>query len=346
MLNFELKERTWLPAPVPGGCLRSALIVGVSVFLTLLSVVEGVAQAPGPLPRNQPGTGGNQVPPAPGPGKYRAPLGSDILTNREKALEWGELVRTKIAPTMHLVETEHFLIFSTWNRSNDQALRNVCEDMYQKLAAQFRVVPSESVWVGKCPIYIFWKAVDYLQFSTDIDKSLERREDLQHAAGYHSSRGNFSYIVLNGAEKLGKDRERAIQQFYGLLVHEGTHAFMNRYISARRLPTWVEEGFADYMAATLVPQSGANRKHVVETRRALDRGGDLFEILDRKTLSSAEYGVAQSLVRHLISVNPVAFHRFVVLLKQGKSENEALTEAYRANRQDLIRHWAAANRNR
>ncbi len=333
-------------ASVQWSCLWCALILCVRVSLALLVVVEGVAQKAGPLPRIQTGESGNRVIPAPGPGKYRAPNSDDILNNRKQALDWGELVRTKIAPTMHLVESEHFMIFSTWNRSNDLALRNVCEEMYQKLSAQFRVAPSESVWIGKCPIYIFWKPVDYLQFSTEIDRSSKRRDDLLHAAGYHSSRGNFSYIVLNGAEKLGTDRERAIQQFYSILVHEGTHAFMNRYISSRRLPTWVEEGFADYMAATLVPQSRANRKHVVETRRALNLGGDLFEILDRKTLSSAEYGVAQSLVRHLISGNPVAFYRFVVLLKQGKSETDALTLAYGATRQDFIRHWAAANRNR
>ncbi|MDA1277845.1 MAG: hypothetical protein O2960_27935 [Verrucomicrobia bacterium] len=275
--------------------------------------------------------------------KYPIPAIPVIEQNRSQAIAWAETARRTIVPTMHLVETDHFLIFSAWNPSNDRALRNVCEEMYAKLSRQLNVMPSEPVWIGKCPIYVFWKTQDYLRFTAEVDKTSARRADVFHAAGYHSTRGLFSHIVLNGAEDFGQTRDGAIQRFYEVLVHEGTHAFMNRYVTGRTIPVWVEEGFADFMAATLVPLSDANLKYAKSARRELERGG-LSKILDKKRLNYSEYGVAQSLIRFMIRSNPQAFHKFIILLKNGKNEADALRESYRASREDLLRNWAFANR--
>lgn len=276
--------------------------------------------------------------------KYRKPTTLDIQRNRRQALAWAESARRNVVSTMHLVESEHFLIFSAWNRSNDRPLRNVCEEMYAKLSQQFNVASTESVWIGKCPIYVFWRTQDFKRFAAQVDKTLRRNADVSHAAGYHATRGRFSYIVLNGANDFGPTREKAIQRFYEVLVHEGTHAFMNRYLTSRTLPVWVGEGLADYMAATLVPQSDANSKYLRATRHALSSGRDVSRILNKKNLSYLDYGVAHSLVRHMIAGNSQAFIRFVVLMKQGQSEASALMEAYNATRGSLLRNWAFANR--
>ena len=276
--------------------------------------------------------------------KYRTPTALEIQRNRSQAMAWAETARRTIVPTMHLVESEHFLIFSAWNPSNDRPLRNVCEDMYAKLSQQFNVAPTESVWIGKCPIYVFWKTQDFKRFAAQVDRTSRRNADVSHAAGYHASRGRFAHIVLNGANDFGRTRELAIQRFYEVLVHEGTHAFMNRYLTGRSIPVWVEEGLADFMAATLVPQSDANSKYLQATRHALASGRDVSRILDKKHLSYLDYGVAHSLVRHMISGNSPAFLRFVVLMKQGNGEAYALREAFGATRNDLLRNWAFVNR--
>jgi len=315
-----------------------------AILAILFSIARTEAQVPdrssrfnGPQVRTTGNSGAGVI-------KYPTPAISVIEKNRSQSIAWAEIARRTIVPTMHLVETDHFLIFSAWNRSNDRALRNVCEEMYAKLCRQLNVTPSEAVWIGKCPIYVFWKTRDYLRFTAEVDKTLARRADLFHAAGYHSTRGLFSYIVLNGAEDFGQTRDGAIQRFYEVLVHEGTHAFMNRYVTGRTIPVWVEEGFADFMAATLVPLSDANLKYAKSARRALERGVSLSKILDKKSLNYSEYGVAQSLIRFMIRSNPQAFHQFIILLKNGKTEADALRESYRASREDLLRSWVFANR--
>jgi hypothetical protein len=255
-------------------------------------------------------------------------------------MAWAERTRNEIVPTMHLVETPHFLLFSAWNRSNDQALRNVCEDMYNKLSSQFSLSKNETIWIGKCPIYIFWETEHFKQFTRTIDNSGNRDAGITRASGYHSRKGIFSYIVMNRTVKPWMDRNQAIQRFYEVLVHEGTHAFMNRYISNWSIPLWVNEGLAEFMAATLVPLSSANRDYINEVRNALLSRRDMGSIFRARDLSSREYDLAQSLVRYLVAHNSKSFIELIGLLKEGYPQSMALKKAYNTDQQELILYWS------
>ncbi|MBI2946823.1 MAG: hypothetical protein HYY23_04195 [Verrucomicrobia bacterium] len=259
--------------------------------------------------------------------------------NRLQALEWADQTRQTIAPTMHLVETEHFLILSAWNSSNDAALARICEEMFAKLRAQFNLSKTEPVWIGKCPIYIFWEPAHFLRFTKEVDRVSRSNAFASHADGYHATRGAFSHIVINGVREFGTSKAEATRRFYEVLVHEGTHAFMNRLISNRSVARWVEEGLADFMAATLVPMSDATRKHIEGARHGLRRSSLVERLFEKKELSAVDYGIAQSLVRYLIQTNPGAFIRFVELMKNGAAESEALAGAYGWSRTELIRNW-------
>jgi hypothetical protein len=254
-------------------------------------------------------------------------------------MEWAEQTRLTIAPTLHLVETEHFLIFSAWNPSNDAALARICEEMFAKLRAQFNLAKTEPVWIGKCPIYIFWEPAHFLRFTKEIDRVSWSNSSASHADGYHATRGAFAHIVISGVRDFGDSRPEATRRFYEVLVHEGTHAFMNRLISNRPLPRWVEEGLADFMAATLVPMSDATHKHVEGARHALRQPNAIPRLFDKKELTAIDYGIAQSLVRYLIQTNANGFVQFVSLLKKGAGESEALAGAYGWSRNELIRNW-------
>jgi hypothetical protein len=147
--------------------------------------------------------------------------------------------------------------------------------------------------------------------------------------------------VINGVAAFGANQEQAKIKFYHVLVHEGTHAFLHRYLSERPMPLWVEEGLADYVAASLVPQSAANRDYITATRTALRSPEKVRRLLDKKDdLTAPEYGVAQSLVRFLVTQDRVGMIRFVELLKQGNSEEAALTDAYHISNAELVRRWA------
>jgi hypothetical protein len=264
------------------------------------------------------------------------------LTNRARAMQMAEETRRTIVPTMHLVETDHFLIFSAWNWSNDASLIDLCERTYQMLVQQFRVPVGESVWIGKCPIYLFWDPAHYRRFISDIDQSRTLDPATAHANGYHATRGRFSYIVINGVSSFGNTLEQAKIEFYHVLVHEGTHAFLDRYVSSRPLPLWLEEGLADYVAATLVPQSEVNRRYITASRSALRDLDSVNIVLEKKAdLTSTEYALAHSLVRALVSQDRQAMVRFLELIKQGTSEETALADTYHLTRREFVRAWAS-----
>jgi hypothetical protein len=284
---------------------------------------------------NQTGSGVTGVLP-----KYAKPSATEILANRKLALNLAEKTRSAIVPTMHLVETDHFLIFSAWNWSNDAILADLCERMYAMLSQQFQVPPTEPVWIGKCPIYVFWEPSHYARFISEIDDSKSLDSNMAHANGYHATRGHFSYIVINGVSGFGATLEQKKIEFYHVLAHEGTHAFLSRYLSSRSLPLWVEEGLADYIAATLVPESEVNRKYISASLTAARHPESVKEVVEKKKdLTPAEYGIAQSLVRTLVGQDPVAMVRFLSLLKAGQTDEAAIEQSYHITLGDFVRLW-------
>lgn len=258
----------------------------------------------------------------------------EIAANRKKAEEWGEKTRETVTSKMHLIETEHFLIYSAWDKSNDTALAKFCEKMYRALCKQFAIPSDQSIWAGKLPIYIFWEEKHYSRFCKEVDGAARRSPKLLEAAGYNSHSGSFTYVVCN------KVRDKT--WFYEIMVHEVTHAFLARYLTNRHILSWVNEGIADYMAATLVRDSWAKRKYVDATKKAIKQNLDVSSVFREIRPNSFDYGIAQSLVRYLIKRNRKAFIKFVAYIKEGMSDGEALDKAYGLTHEELQLNWRKA----
>ena len=313
------------------------------LLLFLQSTVKLTPGAESATNRTKPSVvrAGSVTSPASSPPRYGQVATTQALANRLLALEWGEQTRLTIAPTMHLVETEHFLVFSAWNTLHDPALAKVCEEMYSLLRRQFNLAVTEPVWIGKCPIYIFWEPAHFLRFTAEVDRVSRSNSRASHADGYHATRSAFAHIVINGVRDFGSSQTEATRRFYEVLVHEGTHAFLNRYISGGSIAPWVEEGLADFIAATLVPMSEASRKHIEGARDGLRRPNLAARLFGKTELTSTDYGIAQSLVRYLIQTNAKAFIRFVGSMKKGATETDALAEAFGWSPGQLLKKWGA-----
>ncbi len=254
----------------------------------------------------------------------------------KRAAEWGEKIRTTIAPTMHLIETDHFLIYSTWKRSSDAGLKKSCEGMYAALCKQFDIPVTENIWVGKCPVYVFWERDNYRKFAMTVSGVGARNPSMLNAGGYQSAdgRGGCYIVVVN---------RRDITQFHSTLVHEGSHAFLSRYRTNRHVDTWINEGLAEYMAATVVPGSYQRKQYVQVTKDILKEKADIGFIFEGWSLASRNYGLAQSLVRYLIARDTKAFIKLIELIKSGKTDDEALKEAYNLTKERLGKDWRRAS---
>lgn len=246
-----------------------------------------------------------------------------------RAVEMAEACRRTITENLHAIETEHFMIFSEWNRSNDRALRDISERMYAAMCRQFDIDPNDNIWVGKCPIFVFWEREHFQRFAAEVCGA----PNMAGAGGFQSQSGDgWCYIVtINRSNRT---------QFLSTLVHEASHAFLGRYISNRFVPSWLNEGIAEYMAATVVEGSGENRLYIDSTRQALRDGGDIRYIFGPWRLDPMYYGLAQSLVRYLIHRDREAFIEMIRLIKTGSTDDEALAEAYGLTKDELVRDWA------
>lgn len=251
-----------------------------------------------------------------------------VVKFRSIAEEWAENAK-KFAPKMHLVETQHFLIFSAWEKNQDKGMSDAIENMYKALCKQFDVDVKDQYWAGKLPIYVMATKKQFASFTNDIDHV--KRPD---SAGYcGGSSSGFTYIVANEITKL--------DWFYELIIHESTHAFLNRYKTNKLPPVWVHEGLAEYMAAALVPNSVARERFASATRIAISQKKDVSAIF-KGVKGAFEYGIAQSVTRYLILKDTKAYLKFIDLLKEGKSDDDALQEAYKLTKEQLVAEWTKA----
>ena len=207
-------------------------------------------------------------------------------------------------------------------------MSDITEKLYTALCAQFDIPAGQNIWAGKCGLYVFWEADHFKKFAHDVDEN----GPMTGASAYCAFRGDgFCYIVLGPARR--KD------WFYEMLVHESTHAFLGRYLTNHNLPTWVHEGLADYMAATLVPGAWANQKLAEASRQVVRERLDVTHVFKEVGTNSFDYGVAQGLTRFLIARDRKGYIRFITLMKEGTSEDDALKEAFSLTHETLVRDW-------
>ena len=270
------------------------------------------------------------------PTNYATPSEQQVAIAAQtiKALaEKAESVES-LAKGSHVVESPHFTIHSWLPPSQDGSIRDSMEQLYTMLCRAFNVGKDEKVWVGKCGIFMLDNQARYSDFVTKADMI---HPSFTKAAGYCRYCSNWAYIVMNMPSAKG-DREG-----YRLtLMHEGTHGFLSRYVSDSRIPTWLNEGIADAMADSLVPSSRLKQRLKDATRDALKGKKDAKKVFDGVALDQFDYGIAQSWVQFLRAQNPNMFLKFLTLIKQGKTEAEALQECYKWDRDQMYEAWRVA----
>jgi hypothetical protein len=302
------------------------------------------------------------------PVKYEKP--TDMEIHQSQALMDALFARAveEVNPNLHKFETAHFVIFSDTGPKPpkpgvvrpgvDKVIGETMERMYTVLRRRFGIAEDESVWVGKCGIFLLSQNPDrqFHNFATRIDR-LDAKV-VSSAGGYFHSTAILSYIVMPPQPDVKHSQEAQVEYWKCTLVHEATHAFMSRYVSNKALPTWLNEGIAEATAGTVLDSRilalrmrNANRagrigvKAVIETMIMKQVGfrepnvKSVERVLASFSMSEFDYGFAQSWVRFLQLRGREAFIKFVTLCKEGKDDQEAMMEAYGSSRDDLLKAW-------
>jgi len=274
------------------------------------------------------------------PRRYQLPSPSAIRSAIAKRNDWGRKMG-RIAANTHRIETAHFVIYSSWSKNDDARLKSIYEKLYVALCRQFDVPATENIWIGKLSVFAFWKKEDFARFCVEVSGISEKMTS--QVAGYAGYREWFQFVNLGPVMRKGGSKASARTWFYELLVHESTHAFLMRYIKYEWVSSWLSEGVAELLAATLVPRGSSLGG--LKAAHAIVKRGRAAEFLPMLTAESIPveyeyYGAAQSLVRFLLARSKTKFLQLVSELKNGSGSEDALQKTYGLSHKQMLQLWA------
>lgn len=276
--------------------------------------------------------------------RYLLPTAEEVAANTQRSEQLFEAAR-QIEPAFHVIETPHFVIYSGWPRSDGPTLKKVYTRLYEQLCDQFNVPVGQHVWAGKLPVYAFWDKQEFVTFCVqvmNIPQSIASQ-----AGGFYTMRGDFDAVVLGPVLLPGMRKSDARKWFFNLLVHESTHAFLARYYSRERVPSWLNEGMAETLSSRMVTQASSDRALAFARERARQGwvpDAALFFDAPNIPLEAEYYGAAQAMTRLLIRQDRRQYIELIRLIKDGKTDEQALQEAFGITRKELLARWVRSTR--
>ena len=247
---------------------------------------------------------------------------------------FGAKVQEVLGQDIVLLESDHFLIWTDWEKRGRQRLTDWCEAMYAALGAQFDLDRGcaghrgDNIFLAKCPVFCWRSRARFHQFARQFDG-----HEGSNAVGYTRSieRNGHVHIVL-----LRQGRTEAdVDRFACTLVHEGTHAFLHRLYSPRLIPPWVNEGYADLVAERVMGDRCPNGENAALLATQYARYhwslGDLMA--SGESIDVHQYPLAHSIIAYLEGQDrgcaaPRRFAGLIRSLKQGKPFAAALASNY------------------
>ena len=235
-------------------------------------------------------------------------------------------------PLFQLVETQYFLFYTDIPLPLVARYVAYLDAMYEELTKAFRVPPGKNIWCGKCVVVAFQRREAFNLFET-----LLMQHNPANAAGVCHSYADGKVIIA-----IWKENQESF--FAYTLVHETAHGFVHRFKSSVPIPTWVNEGIAEWVAAQVVKVEAAPFQRQREAAQKLVETHSLGSAFfaDRASLESWQYGVALGLVQVLRATDPSKYRVFLRGLKEGLRQEESLQASYGMTLNDLVRQYSRA----
>jgi hypothetical protein len=225
-------------------------------------------------------------------------------------------------PTLHLklYETQHFLFLSDLPPQWVNVYTSCLDAMHDQLCTAYGVKDKDRVWLGKLPVVAFSSSASFEECE---------KEFFDHPIDGKVFQG-LAHKAMNGEVAVTCHCGKDPYYFAAVLVHETTHGFTHRYKSAVLLPSWLDEGIADWVAMNVVHKNNSVLSKVqaglAQAKQRGNLGGNFFA--DGKKIQPWQYGVATSMVNFLLKSNPKNFRKMLDAIKLGTKWQDALADAY------------------
>jgi hypothetical protein len=226
---------------------------------------------------------------------------------------------------LRLYETRYFLFLSDMPPDQIALYLPHLDRMYDELARLFGVPPGRLIWRGKALVVAFVAEPSFVAFEVGFCSIAARG-----VQGLSQPWGDGSMLVAcyRGDDRVG---------FARLLVHETTHGFLSVYRTQEDLPSWLEEGAAEWASKMVVRGDKA-----VDVRQAVSLavlkqtrslGGDFFTV---DYIAPWQYGAATSMAEFLMRTSPQGYARLIDSIKLSKPWQQSLQEAYGWTPEQLV----------
>lgn len=255
-----------------------------------------------------------------------------ILDDRSKQYPLGFHSRLAISSYQWKhAETEHFVVHYLDEAEARQTMQLI-EGTYTISTALLNLDPRRAP--GKSHAFIFSKNA-WPGFLARVGI-----EGQTLGTGFSASVSGFAYKTELFFSASGDDEGR--NESAKTLCHEVTHAIVSRFYPGRKLPLWLNEGFADYVASrTLATKRGHSIGSYLRTEA--DAKMDIAKVFDRVKYGDsaadrklAFYGNSERCVRALVEQLPLdAFPKFVNALAAGNEPSAALLYVYGKQCEDV-----------
>lgn len=235
------------------------------------------------------------------------------------------------------IETDHFLIYTDWDPKEYGFLKQKVENAYKTLARQFNLPPSDTVFVGKLPIYMFAKQPSFATFARKIDSFGVPATVL----GYFTNSDEIGHMAMwkpaiGEGIGAGGNLEDAKRKWERTLTHEFSHAFFNRYKSNVVVPRWMNEGTAELISEMELPTNNY-RAHA---RTAAMQNVDITGLFDDSNMPTGYYyPVMMTMVECLVKQDPKAFLALVNDIKDGVDPEEAMEKHFHMRYDKFAETW-------
>ena len=292
------------------------------------TVVRGGTTQPGnvlnPFDPSKPVVGPQQVGPV-DPSKWGKQTKEEMAAAIVELKKFAEETRQRINQNLRPYETEYFLLYSDIPANDAQKWAGLLDKMYARLALLFGVPKGENIWRGKALVFVFANDADYLMFQMKM-----------HEKTMATGTAGMCHQYGNGDVHIAFYRQPNEMDFAHVLVHESVHGFLHRYRSPVSIPSWINEGFAELVAAEMVPRVGLTQAGTAQARQDLQTRRDLDKMFDEEQIVAWQYSVARTLTEFMIQQNRKGYVEFVNGIKDGMTWEDALTQKYGVSLPQLV----------
>lgn len=238
-------------------------------------------------------------------------------------------------------ETGHFYIFSNLSAEQKGFFKQACEEVYKLLCDVLQHKDGDPLWNNKCPMYFIAKRSQFVKFAAGI----ERKPGAAASGGYFNHEGRQVHIVIPLYDMMNP--KEAMRRATNTLRHETTHAFLQLSGNDVEISRWMHEGMAQFIEFWYDPQNNPDRHRIVGMLREYVRTGNTLGWREgqRRPLGGMDtvgYAFAWarlSFLYHAFLPDKTKLPRMIKLIKDGKTEEQAMEQVYGKPIEELERFY-------